>query len=83
MRLVFGDARKGYATAVRDGYGTWSLPLVFFADSTTANMTPKDFWKLWRRLDGYDMVIGRKIKRSEATYRPPFSPAASTCWRER
>lgn len=72
MRLVFGDARKGYATAVRDGLRHVESPLVFFADSD-GQYDPKDFWKLWSRLDGYDMVIGRKIKRSEATYRTLLS----------
>jgi glycosyltransferase involved in cell wall biosynthesis len=72
MRLVFGDARKGYAAAVRDGLRNVDSPLVFFADSD-GQYDPKDFWKLWSQLDGNDMVIGRKVKRSEETYRTVLS----------
>jgi glycosyltransferase involved in cell wall biosynthesis len=72
MRLVFGDARKGYAAAVRDGLRNVESPLVFFADSD-GQYDPKDFWKLWSQLDGNDMVIGRKVKRSEETYRTVLS----------
>lgn len=72
MRLVIGDSRKGYADAVRDGLRQVESPLVFFTDSD-GQYDPKDFWKLWNQLDGNDMVIGRKVKRSEATYRTVLS----------
>jgi glycosyltransferase involved in cell wall biosynthesis len=72
MRLVFGDSRKGYARAVRDGLHQVESPLVFFADSD-GQYDPRDFWKLWSQLDGNDMVIGRKVKRSEETYRTVLS----------
>jgi glycosyltransferase involved in cell wall biosynthesis len=72
MRLVAGGERKGYAGAVRDGLMQVRTLYAFFADSD-GQYDPAEFWRLWSRRDGYDMIIGRKVKRDEPFYRTALS----------
>ena len=41
---------------------------VFFSDSD-GQYFPSDFWQLWNNRRGYDLIIGRKLQRSEGVYR--------------
>ncbi len=68
MRLVTCPDRKGYARAAQDGLSQVATPWVFFADSD-GQYDPADFWKIWAARESYDMVIGRKVRRSERYYR--------------
>jgi glycosyltransferase involved in cell wall biosynthesis len=72
MELVTSSARKGYATAARDGLRLVKTDLVFFADSD-GQYDPADFEKIWRARGSYDMVIGRKEHREEKFYRALLS----------
>ena len=60
--------RKGYGKAASDALKNCSSDWVFFSDSD-GQYSPADFWKLWKRRDGFDMVIGRKVHRTEGEYR--------------
>ena len=68
LRFVNGTDRKGYAGAVRDGLLQIDTSQVFFADSD-GQYYPEDFWKLWRHLEEYDMIVGSKVNRSEPLHR--------------
>jgi glycosyltransferase involved in cell wall biosynthesis len=66
--LLSGPNRKGYARAASDALKRCRSEWVFFSDSD-GQYSPTDFWKLWKQKDDFDMVIGRKVRRSESAYR--------------
>jgi glycosyltransferase involved in cell wall biosynthesis len=70
--LHSGPRRKGYAKAVIDALKSCNSDWVFFSDSD-GQYSPADFWKLWRKRDHFDMIIGRKVHRSEGGYRIALS----------
>jgi dolichol-phosphate mannosyltransferase len=66
---VFSDPhRKGYAKGVTDVLKKCTQEWVFFSDSD-GQYAPSDFWRLWENRFDYDMVIGRKLHRSEGIHR--------------
>ncbi len=66
---LFSDPRrKGYAKAAADALKKTSNEWVFFSDSD-GQYFPSDFWRLWENRNGYDMIIGRKLQRSDGIYR--------------
>lgn len=60
--------RKGYAKAASDALKSCSTDWVFFSDSD-GQYSARDFWKLWKQRDNFDMVIGRKVRRNERAHR--------------
>jgi dolichol-phosphate mannosyltransferase len=60
--------RKGYAKAASDALKICSSDWIFFSDSD-GQYSPADFWKLWKQRNDFDMIIGRKVHRSEGAYR--------------
>jgi glycosyltransferase involved in cell wall biosynthesis len=68
MVLLSDHNRKGYARGVADALRRCSSDWVFFSDSD-GQYDVSDFWRLWERRDGYDMIIGRKMRRSEGLHR--------------
>lgn len=68
MNLLSDCNRKGYAKGVADALKVCGTEWVFFSDSD-GQYYPSDFWRLWQRHDGYDMIIGYKVKRDEAFHR--------------
>jgi glycosyltransferase involved in cell wall biosynthesis len=68
MVLLSSPERKGYAKAASDALKKCSSEWVFFSDSD-GQYSPADFWKLWKWRDDFDIVIGRKVRRSEKAYR--------------
>jgi len=68
MMLLSDHNRKGYAKGVGDALKSCDSDWVFFSDSD-GQYFPSDFWSLWENRDGYDMVIGRKLRRSEGVHR--------------
>ena len=60
--------RKGYAKGVKDALNSCGGDWVFFSDSD-GQYSPSNFWNLWEHRDGYDMIIGRKLRRSEGIHR--------------
>jgi glycosyltransferase involved in cell wall biosynthesis len=68
MVLLSDHNRKGYAKSVSDALKICSGDWVFFSDSD-GQYSPSDFWRLWEHRNSYDMIIGRKVRRSEGMYR--------------
>ena len=68
MHLVAGGQRKGYGGAVHDGLLKVRTPYTFFADSD-GQYHPEDFWRLWSKREGYDLIIGVKTPRREPLHR--------------
>lgn len=66
--LYSGSVRKGYAKGVSDALRKCSQEWVFFSDSDGQYLS-SDFWQLWENRVGSDMIIGRKLHRSEGIYR--------------
>ena len=66
---VFSDPkRKGYAKGVEDALKKCDGEWIFFSDSDGQYLS-SDFWRLWNQREGYDLIIGRKIRRSEGFHR--------------
>jgi dolichol-phosphate mannosyltransferase len=73
--FVYSDLkRKGFAGGVRDGLKKCSNEWVFFSDSD-GQYNPSDFWNLWENRQGYDMIIGHKVQRSDSMHRIILSRA--------
>lgn len=68
IQVFSAPVRKGYAKGVSDALIKCSSEWIFFSDSD-GQYFPSDFWNLWENRHGYDMVIGRKLKRSEGVHR--------------
>lgn len=68
LTLHMGNVRKGYTRAKRDAFAMAKNPVIFFSDSDGQH-NPEDFWKLYRMLDKYDMVIGWKQNRKDGLTR--------------
>jgi len=68
LKLVFGKERKGYMKGVKDGLRKVDTDFVFFVDSDGQHV-PRDFWKLYESRQKYDVIVGRKIKRSDPAHR--------------
>jgi glycosyltransferase involved in cell wall biosynthesis len=66
--LLSDPNRKGYARAVSDALKRCSSDWIFFSDSD-GQYSPSDFWKLWKWRNDCDMVIGRRVHRSERAHR--------------
>jgi glycosyltransferase involved in cell wall biosynthesis len=60
--------RKGYAKGVNDALEKCEADWIFFSDSD-GQYFPSDFWRLWENRDGYDMIIGHKVRRNEGIHR--------------
>lgn len=68
IRYITDSRRKGYAAAVRDGLRYVNQDVVFFSDSD-GQYAPREFWRLYPHIEGHDMVVGRKVRRSESYHR--------------
>lgn len=68
MKLILGKKRKGYMKGVKDGLRKVSSDFVFFVDSDGQHVA-SDFWKVYERRDKYDLIVGKKIKRSDSAHR--------------
>jgi glycosyltransferase involved in cell wall biosynthesis len=68
MLLLSDHNRKGYAKGVADALRSCHSTWIFFSDSD-GQYLPGDFWPLWQKRHGNDLIIGRKINRREGMYR--------------
>jgi glycosyltransferase involved in cell wall biosynthesis len=68
LSLYCGPKRKGYAKGVRDALKKCDNDWIFFSDSD-GQYLPSDFWQLWENREDNDMIIGRKIQRTEGIHR--------------
>jgi dolichol-phosphate mannosyltransferase len=68
IKLVLGEERKGYMRGVKDGLRLIDSDFVFFSDSDGQHIA-SDFWKLYEKRENYDLIVGRKIKRTDPPHR--------------
>ncbi|NQT48848.1 MAG: glycosyltransferase family 2 protein [Chloroflexi bacterium] len=68
MKLSLGDHRRGYLGGAKEGLRNVGTEFVFFVDSDGQHVA-SDFWKLYEKRFDYDMIVGRKIKRTDPFYR--------------
>jgi len=70
MQLITSPERKGYSRAVRDAFKRCSAPWVLFLDSD-GQCLPSDYWSLKDKRDAgnYDVVMGRRVNRSDSLFR--------------
>ena len=68
LKLVLGKEKKGFKKASMDALKAAETPLIFFTDSDGQYHIP-DFWKLYRNIDSYDIVHGRKVNRKDPWFR--------------
>ena len=68
MNLFSEPKRKGYANGVKDALKKCEGEWIFFSDSDGQYLS-SDFWRLWNQRDSYDLIIGRKLRRSEGFHR--------------
>jgi len=68
MKLIMGEKKKGFKQACIDAYRAATTPLIFFTDADGQYVT-QDFWRLYRNIENYDVVYGRKITRKDPFHR--------------
>jgi hypothetical protein len=68
LRIVGGEARKGYARAMIDAVSAVTQPFAFVSDGGFKH-DAAEFWALWQLRESYDLVIGWKKDRHDALYR--------------
>ena len=72
ISVVSDPRRKGYAKGVADALKNCKTEWIFFSDSDGQYLST-DFWKLWENRHNCDMIIGRKLRRSEGIHRTILS----------
>ena len=72
ISVISDPRRKGYAKGVSDALKKCKTKWVFFSDSDGQYLST-DFWKLWENRHNCDMVIGKKVQRSEGIHRTILS----------
>jgi glycosyltransferase involved in cell wall biosynthesis len=60
--------RQGYKNALKRGLSFCSTDYIFFCDTGLKNDF-EDFWSLFYRREGADLLVGRKVLRTDSTYR--------------
>ncbi len=68
LKAVLSTSRKGYAGGIKDGLKLVTAEYVLITDSDGQH-DPKDFWKIWRLRNKYDIVSGWRKKRADSLYR--------------
>jgi len=68
LTLVLGKERKGYAKAMYDVLKCAKKPIIFFTDSDGQH-DPRDFWRLVKHTNKYDIVSGKKKHRQDGLLR--------------
>jgi glycosyltransferase involved in cell wall biosynthesis len=68
LRIVGAVERLGYARAVRNAVAQAGGDFVFICDGGEKH-DPADFWKLYARRHDADLIVGRRTKRSDQSYR--------------
>lgn len=68
IRLVSGEARKGYVKAYRDSIKLPKNDVIFFTDSSGKHY-PEDFWDMYPFMKDNDVVSGYKVHRKDPFYR--------------
>lgn len=74
MKLIMGDARKGYLTAMRDGIRLLEAPYLLCLDSD-GQCDPADFEKFWSLRSESEIVMGWRVHRADKRFRILMSRA--------
>jgi len=72
LRWEEGAERRGYVAAFKKAMTHPKNELILFCDSSGKH-DPDDFWKMYSRIDAYDMIIGYKEHRADQRYRVVIS----------
>jgi len=72
MTLLMEKRRLGYMGGLQRGLREAKGDYVLFCDSDEQH-DPQDFWKLYKAIEGYDMVDGWRIRRADTTFRKIMS----------
>jgi len=72
IKVDFHEKKDGFAVAAKRLYKKAKCPLIFFTDSD-GQYIAKDFWKLTKHIENYDMVHGVKLGRKDTVFRRIFS----------
>ena len=80
MKLIMSDERKGYSSAVIDGFKATEAAFVLFLDSD-GQCCPSDFWQFWERRTQYDVVVGWRVTRADPLFRQLMSRAFKLVYR--
>jgi dolichol-phosphate mannosyltransferase len=66
--LMLSHARKGYSRAVRDGMENCEASYLLCVDSD-GQCDPRDFWQFWLAREEADIIMGRRVHRSDTRLR--------------
>lgn len=72
IKLITGDKRKGYPKSIRDALKLPKNDIILFSDSDGQH-EPQDYWKLLKKINECDIVIGHKKYRNDPFHRLLFS----------
>jgi glycosyltransferase involved in cell wall biosynthesis len=68
LRLIVHESNRGYAQALRSGFTTAKMPLVFYTDSDN-QFDVRELKNLLAAIDDYDLVCGFRIYRYDPVSR--------------
>lgn len=68
LKPILRKEKGGYMRDVKDGLKRTGAEYVLFIDSD-GQYVASDFWRLYDKIGDYDMIVGRKIKRADPSYR--------------
>jgi dolichol-phosphate mannosyltransferase len=68
IKVLRPEKNGGHGKALRLGFENASCDLIFHTDSDYQN-NPKDFWKLYSKLEHADLIIGYRSSRSDPLHR--------------
>jgi glycosyltransferase involved in cell wall biosynthesis len=68
IRLLHENERAGYNNALMRGLKSCAGDFIFFSDTGLKNDL-NDFWGIFFRRDSADLILGRKVLRSDQLYR--------------
>jgi glycosyltransferase involved in cell wall biosynthesis len=74
MHLDMADVRRGYGGAMMVALRASTAPYVLTSDSD-GQSDPRDFWRLWEMREGFDLVVGWRVKRADPFSRKMMSKA--------
>lgn len=72
LTVIFGETRRGYASAILEGLKHVNTEYVLISDSD-GQYKAKDFWKLYDLREKYDIVSGWRVKRNDSVLRKMMS----------
>ena len=72
MKLILGEARKGYSQAMRDGMAAATAPYLLCLDSD-GQCDPQNFAQFWNLRKDADVLLGWRVRRADPLLRRALS----------